>query len=91
MKFQTQSGSVYEVNTDSKKVRRLQGMNDPTPRMGKEGEWRPYFSLLPDPPEVGSQVVIVWGDDTKPLPETDCSCGIIIPTTMTSNVVSIEQ
>ena len=95
MKFTTASGSVYEVNTDSKQIRRLNGPKDPTPRQGKDGQWRNYSDLAPDPISVGSGVVIFWGHDTALLAETEeqlksMGGGIAAPTTMTSNVVSVE-
>lgn len=95
MKFITQSGSVYEVNSDSKKIRRLSGVKDPTPRQGKDGEWRGYLGTFPDPIRVGSQVLIRWGNDTELLPETKeelaVTGGFAIPTSITSVVVSIEE
>jgi hypothetical protein len=87
MKFTTETGSVYEINTDSKQIRRLNGKLDPTPRMGKAGEWRTYHSTYPDPIEVGSQVIIVWGSDVAPLDPDQPGT----PTTITSQVVSIEK
>lgn len=41
----TESGSVYEVDHDNKRVRRLSGVKDPTPRQGKDGEWKTYVEL----------------------------------------------
>lgn len=95
MKFITESGSCYEVNTDSKKIRRLKGQADPTPRMGKDGEWRPYADMLPDPVKVGSNVLIIWGSDVELMPETKAAIeagdiGIAMSNTMTSCVVKVE-
>jgi len=70
MKFHTQSGSVYEINTDSKKIRRLNGKADPTPRQGKDGEWRTYASLYPEIPKVGEQLLITWAEEMPPTLET---------------------
>ena len=92
MKFITKSGSVYEINTESKEIRRLNGKNDPTPRQGPDGQWRKYVDIFPDPVEVGKSLVIRWGDDTKPLPETPTDEGLlIIPTTVTSPIQSLEN
>lgn len=93
MKFTTVSGSVYIVNTDSKKIRRLNGVNDPTPRQGKDGEWRSYQELLPSPLRKGTCALIVWGDETELLDESKEAVkegGVAIPTTRTSTVVDIE-
>ncbi len=94
MKFTTASGSVYEVNTDSKKIRRLNGVKDPTPRTGKDGEWRSYEDLVC---KKGSSAIIFWGQETALLAETEQilkeadSAMVVAPTTMTSTVVDIEQ
>jgi hypothetical protein len=92
MKFKTASGSQYEINTETKQIRRLSGNADPTGRQGKDGDWRGYASVFPDPIEVGSSVVICWGADTPLLPETIAIYGegSAIPTTTTSAVVSVE-
>lgn len=94
MKFTTASGSVYEVNRDSKKIRRLNGAGDPTPRAGKDGEWRSYKEVIPDPIKVGSGVAILWGDDTALLATTEeylkKNGGVAAPATVTSTVMSVE-
>jgi hypothetical protein len=82
----TESGSRYEINTDSKQVRRLEGKLAPMPRIGKDGEWRTFKELLPEPIQVGMNLIIVWGDDVKPLTEAGG-----IPTTMTSPIARIEE
>jgi len=58
MRFTTQSGSIYEVDTEGKKIRRLEGKKNPTPRQGKDGEWRGYLNDLKV--EVGESVLISW-------------------------------
>jgi hypothetical protein len=93
MKFTTVSGSVYEVNTDSKQIRRLNGAKDPTPRQGPDGQWRTYSDITPI--NVGSSVAIFWGGETALLAETeeelkDMPGAIVAPTTMTSMVVNVE-
>ena len=99
MRFQTESGSVYEVNTDSKQIRRLNGVADPTPRQGKDGEWRLYSELAPDPIQVGKSVLVVWAGEMEPTKETKSwfiSLGMEppatspMPVTTTSPVVSVE-
>jgi len=96
MKFTTASGSVYEVNTETKKIRRLNGVKDPQPRMGKDGEWRSYRKLYPEVPTVGRGVVIVWGEETEPLAETkeqleSMGGGFVMPMTTTSAVMEIDN
>jgi hypothetical protein len=96
MRFTTASGSVYEVDEKAKKIRRLNGTTDLSPRMGKEGEWRPYKRLLPDPIKVGSGVAIVWGEETELLAETKeqlqtMGGGFAMPMTTTSMVMDIDN
>jgi hypothetical protein len=87
MKFSTISGSLYEVDEAQRRCRRLNGIYDPTPRMGKDGEWRTYHSLYPDPIQVGQQVIIVWGDDVEAI---DPNTIPVAKTTVTSPVKVIN-
>lgn len=96
MKFTTASGSVYEVNTDSKQIRRLNGVKDPTPRQGKDGQWRAYEEIFPDPPRVGASLVIKWDSKTDLTDEGKAfleavPAGFVLPLTTTSTIVSIDQ
>ena len=95
MRFITASGSVYEVNTDSKKIRRLNGQEDPTPRTGKDGQWRGYKEIIPDPIKIGSGVAILWDADTALLAESQEYLkekgGFALPTTVTSAVVEVQK
>ncbi len=38
--------STYEVDEVFHQIRRIEGVNAPTPRQGKDGEWREYHTLL---------------------------------------------
>ena len=90
----TATGSFYEIDTDSKKIRRLNGKSDPTPRVGKDGEWREYSALYPDPLERGACMVIIWKGDVALQPQTKekLRAGMFaVPTTRTSPVESIED
>lgn len=37
--------STYEVDRTHRQIRRIEGVNDPTPRQGTDGEWREYHAL----------------------------------------------
>jgi hypothetical protein len=63
IRFETVSGSFYEVDQDNKSVRRLIGVNDPTPRQGPDGEWREYTAITDIVPGLG--VLIVWRVDEE--------------------------
>ncbi len=58
MIFNTQN-SAYEVEEGI--IRRLSGVNDPTPYQGPDGEWKEYLSITSV--EVGLPVVIHWHDE----------------------------
>lgn len=59
IKFSTQTGSLYELDAPNKRVRRLQGTHEPTPRQGEDGEFREYFSA-----EIISQgLLLVWNEE----------------------------
>lgn len=93
MRFTTMSGSVYEINTDSKQIRRLNGVRDPSPRQGKDGEWRKYDDIYPNPPKVGQVLVIKWDNNTE-LTEAGKEVAAIgmpvLPLTTTSPLTKIE-
>lgn len=95
MRFITLTGSVYEVDDKAKKVRRLNGKENPTRRMGKDGDWRPYAKLFPNPIKVGKGVVIIWDSDV-PLQEETIDAlseegGFGLPMTTTSMVVELDE
>jgi hypothetical protein len=92
MIFTTYSGSRYQINKADKTIRRLNGKADPTTRMNKDGDWRPYVDLFPDPIVVGMSVMIVWGADVPLLPDTILQDGeVALKTTTTSTVVGIDE
>jgi hypothetical protein len=85
MKFITETGSLYEVDSDNRRIRRMIGVNNPSPRQGKDGEWRPYDTLILN---LGESACIFWDPKTTPLLE---GSGGNIPATITSKVVKIER
>jgi hypothetical protein len=56
--FKTQSGSAYEVDLETQRIRRLYGVLNPTTRTGTDGVWKKYGSLTEI--EVGVPVLIIW-------------------------------
>ena len=50
MIYKTETGSLYQVDEENKRVRRIEGVKAPTPRQGKDGEWKEYkvFQRLSD-------------------------------------------
>ncbi len=86
MIFETQSGSVYELDTEASRIRRLSGLNDPQPRQGKDGEWRTYVAV--SDVRVGCELLIAWDPKTTPL--LSGSPEFATPTTLTSRVKVIQ-
>ncbi len=73
----TLSGSIYEVDENNKRVRRIFGTNNPTPRQGNDGDWRNYEQLHLT---LGNRMLVIWGQ-----------AGNIIQTTSTSTVMAIFE
>lgn len=65
MTFTTESGSVYEVNTQESKIRKLGGTSS-AKRVSEN--WRPYIELLQI--KVGDRAIIVWPNETEVLEKT---------------------
>lgn len=38
--------SIYEVDFENNRVRRVSGVNRPTPRQGSDGEWKTYQTVF---------------------------------------------
>ena len=52
----TTVNSVYQINEADHMVRRVSGVNDPTPRQGVDGAWQEYLSITP----YFDGLLIVW-------------------------------
>lgn len=81
MIFQTESGSTYEIELQDKKVRRLNGTGDATPRMGTDGEWKSYVDI--SDLIIGSRILFVWQWDQ------DEEGQLVARSTVTSKIKSI--
>jgi hypothetical protein len=80
--FHTESGSVYQLDEANQKIRRLSGVNAPTPRQGQDGEWRPYAEVMFIP---NGSCLIHWYYDDDPVEGKIGRC------TMTSKVTKMED
>lgn len=49
--------SVYEIDKDRCRVRRLTSDHDPTPRQGEDGDWKGYEDLR----FMADGMFIIWG------------------------------
>jgi len=59
MRTVTTANSTYQINETDRLIRRLQGVNDPTPRQGADGAWKAYRTLG----LMFDGLLIVWGDN----------------------------
>jgi hypothetical protein len=86
MTFTTETGSVYEVDTEAKRIRRLTGEGKPTERVGDV--WRDYSDITTV--ALGYRVLVTWTKDVPLLDTTPAGCGFV-PSTLTSKVVSTSE
>lgn len=80
IKFKTETGSIYEVDVEENKARRLSGVKDPTRHQKKDGEWKSFDFCSPI--AVDKQVIFNWG--CEPIGNM-----ILIENTITSRVSEI--
>lgn len=64
VRFETETGSIYEVDYNKKMARRLCGKASPTPRQGNDGDWKEWDNCS-DITE-GKSVMFIWNWDTEP-------------------------
>lgn len=57
-RVQTESGSVYDVDTEGMQIRRVHGRHGPTDTQPQDGIWREFVGL--DGPVVGRPMVVYW-------------------------------
>lgn len=88
MRFTTESKSVYEVDLANKRMRRLSGEKDPTPRSGKDGEWKVFEYIFPEKLEIGKNVIFGWDPKTTPLLKNS---DVGSPVTITSQIISVFE
>lgn len=86
MRFFTESGSEYQVNKDTKQIRRVLNSNGIPATERQTNDWRTYEEISPI--EIGNQAWICWPKSSTPL-FTD-SPDIATPMTITSRITKIE-
>lgn len=61
MIVKTKSGSIYEIDQDNNRIRRLSNSQGKPPvgRLGVDGQWIDYDYLWPEP-EVGMRLILGW-------------------------------
>lgn len=73
--------SVYEVNHAEKQVRRLEGIANPTPRIGEDGVWRTYLEI-----NRRDGLLIRWADDAPGFAEFTWTSPIVREETVDDGV-----
>lgn len=63
IRFNTETGSSYEVDTNEKRIRRVMGTHAPTPRQGNDKEWKSYHWISDI--ELRKPVLIAWDAEGK--------------------------
>ena len=63
--YHTESGSVYEVDSDGPRVRRVTGTTPPTPYFGQDGVWQPCISAREFTAPNGTVDLLVHWRDLK--------------------------
>lgn len=76
MIFRTYSGSLYELDQEQKRIRRVFGTRPAQKYQGKDCEWKTYIELFPEIPKLDRPLIIVW--------ECKVDDEIIVRTTQTS-------
>lgn len=56
MRVISTANSVYQVDEDNRLIRRVLGVNQPTPRQGDDGQWKEYKSIGLG----GDGLLIIW-------------------------------
>jgi hypothetical protein len=61
LRVRTESGSVYDVDQDAGRIRRVHGRHGPTDMQPQDGIWRRFDGL--EGPEPGQPMVVYWATE----------------------------
>jgi hypothetical protein len=81
MMFGTASGSIYEVDKEAARIRRVLGEHPPTARQPADGEWREYLHITMI--RRGRPVLVTWGLAGSTLDSLHSQCTFTSPVTWT--------
>jgi hypothetical protein len=73
----TTRNSVYDVDVEGKRVRRVMGANAPTERQGEDGVWKPFMSVS----MLDGGMIFQWGWNEN----GTANC------TWTSDILNVEE
>jgi hypothetical protein len=81
--IQTESGSIYELDTQNKRIRRVHGRS-PAPSRLPAADWRTYKAI--GPVQEGLSLFVAWPDESVGVRARPGA----IPGMVTSRVVRVE-
>jgi hypothetical protein len=83
MRTVTTRNSVYEINEVDHMIRRMNGVNDPTPRQGADGEWQKYSTIAP----LLDGLMIVWGINADGSAASTWTSAVVTDTALAVNPI----
>jgi hypothetical protein len=83
-RVRTESGSVYDVDHDEKRIRRVHGRHGPTDTQPQDGIWRRFSGL--EGPTAGQSMIVYWATEAAGAKETDFG----FRTTVVTQVTEID-
>lgn len=83
-RVRTESGSVYDVDLEGMRIRRVHGRHGPTDTQPQDGIWRRIRGLVG--PTTGESMVAYWATEAAGATETDYG----FRTTVVTEVIEID-
>lgn len=83
-RVRTESGSVYDVDREGMRIRRVHGRHGPADMQPQDGIWRRISGL--EGPKAGESMVVYWATEVTGPTETDFG----FRTTMVTDVTEVE-
>ena len=83
-RVRTESGSVYDVDLDGMRIRRVHGRHGPTDTQPQDGIWRRIRGL--EGPTAGESMVVYWATEAAGGKETDYG----FRTTVVTEVIEVD-
>ncbi len=83
-RVRTESGSVYDVDLDGMRIRRVHGRHGPSDSQPQDGIWRRIRGLVG--PTAGEPMIVYWATEAAGATETDFG----FRTTVVTEVSEVE-
>lgn len=69
LRVRTESGSVYDVDLDGCRIRRVHGRHGPADTQPQDGIWRRFAGI--EGPEPGRPMIVYWAKEAAGARDTD--------------------